>query len=177
MRNTNNLYYYESQNLKDNQYRGVISLGNIRKIFPANMDGYTQHSFDIQTPSRVYHFSAGNESELKDWMSVLECLMNNTLDAIGPTKMRNKRLSNADKDSLVKIDPDRFKHKKATSVNFHRLTVTTPTYHNAKDDVAPFDIDETRHKRGTSVIGKITQKFKSKKKSTSNTNDTLIDDE
>eukprot|EP01084_Bolivina_argentea_P220570 373792_1 len=163
LRNSNNLYYYESTRYKENQYRGVIALSNIRKILPSNIGNgfkpFTQYSFDIITPSRVYHFSCLNESELKDWMSVLECLMNNSLHGIAPKNkdLNNNNNNNSNNNSLdinIKADPNRFKHQTSKSANFYKLT-TTPTG-NANNNM--FEIDYKPNKHRESVIGKLRRK-------------------
>ena len=158
LRNSNNLYYYESNKLKEHQYRGVIALGNIRKIVAVN-NGYSKFSFDIQTPSRVYHFSALNESELKDWQSVLECLMNNSLESIAPKRsgrMDAKLLSEA---INTKVDPNRFinKHQESKSAaSYRKLTqIKSPSPSSQHS----FDYDQEAkvplHKRGSSVINRV----------------------
>merc|ERR1712013_619062 len=122
LRSSLNLYYYESQSMKESQYRGVLALGNIRAMSVAS-SGFTQFSFDISTKSRVYHFACLNGSDLKDWMAVLECLMNVPLEDIAPNT-KAVPLS----DGLKKADPNRFRHRQGSlSSTFHHLTATSPT--------------------------------------------------
>lgn len=150
MRNDNNLYYYERKDLKHSDFRGIIALSNIRKIAVAATDGCTPHSFDIQTSNRRYHFSCHDDGDLKDWMGVLECLMNNPLESIAPAKaekvrplacnrgMPRRRSTNV-QIPTPEPDPDRFKHRQSYSDAFHQITVTTPE-------------TPSRHKRGDSMF-------------------------
>ena len=123
LRSSLNLYYYETSTMKESQYRGVLSLGNIRNMAVAST-GFTHYSFDIKTKSRVYHFSALSPSDLKDWMAVLECLMNVPLEDIAP----NTKVVPLSDGSKRKTDPNRFRHQQGSlSSTFHHLTATSPT--------------------------------------------------
>lgn len=88
LRNNNRLYYYGDKTFKLSQYRGVIALGNVRKIERAYIDmiGKSAFTFFLQTPDRKYHFGCETEVDLIDWLSVLNCLINNPLESMQPLK-------------------------------------------------------------------------------------------
>eukprot|EP01084_Bolivina_argentea_P313920 543686_1 len=102
--NNQQIYYYDHKNVKSKQYRGVISLDQIAVIQMSKTKGYTKHSFDIITlRNKKHRFSANNEHDLTDWLSVLECLLYSDCPQIKKDKFT--KINNDDEEEEEQEEP------------------------------------------------------------------------